>query len=60
MKTKLKKGETYMVWEPGMNEWLEMEYVGFNKLTDDHIFKSTQENNFYMYVNDSDVEDEVK
>ena len=34
----LKRGEEYEVLEPGMEEWHELEYVGFDRNEDSHIF----------------------
>ena len=60
MKKQFKRGEIYQVWEPGMDEWIKMKYVGFNRLTDDYIFVSPSDNEVWMFVSESDVEEEVK
>lgn len=57
---KLNKHHDYAVWEPGMNEWMTMTYIGYDKLRDKYIFRSPQDDEFYMYVFGSDIEDEVK
>lgn len=57
---KLTKNKYYSVWEPGMDEWLTMECIGYDKLRDQYIFTSQQDIEFFMYVHVSDVNDEVK
>lgn len=49
------KGKIYLIWEPGMNEWIQMGYVGYNKLTGDYIFVSPDDNEMYIHVNEEEV-----
>lgn len=58
-KAKLTKWEDYTVWEPGMDEWHVMTYIGYDKLRDQYIFRSPQDSEFYMYVHRTNVESEV-
>lgn len=60
MNNKLVRDQDYWVWEPGMNEWMVMTYIGYDKLQDRYIFRSSQDDEFYMDVLGPDVEDEVK
>lgn len=57
---KLTKNKYYSVWEPGMDEWLTMECIGYDKIRNQYIFTSQQDIEFFMYVYESDVNDEVK
>jgi len=57
---KLEKNNTYLVWEYEPGEWLEMKYVGFNKLQNEHIFVSIKDHEVFMYISEEDVESEVK
>lgn len=38
---KLKRGQDYEVHEQGMNEWHDLEYMGFDRNDDEHIFMDT-------------------
>ena len=60
MNRQLKINKTYIVWEPGMNEWNWMSYVGYNKLRDEHIFQDTKDSQVFMYVPTEDIDSEVK
>lgn len=58
-RTKLTEWQDYTVWEPGMDEWHVMTYIGYDKLRDQYIFRSPQDSEFYMYVHRTNVESEV-
>ena len=58
--TKLKTNNEYMVWEPGMNEWLWMRYVGYNKLKDEYIFQSNNDSEVFIILDGEDVDADVK
>ena len=60
MKRRFLLSSNYLVWEPGMNEWNWMIYVGFNKLRDEHIFQDTKDSQVFMYVPTEDIDSEVK
>lgn len=54
----LKIGEYYTVWEPGLDEYLyDFEYMGFNELSNDHVFRFRNVGNkcYFVMVSDEDV-----
>ena len=39
--SQLERGQDYEVHEPGMDEWHDLEYIGFDRNEDEHIFMDT-------------------
>lgn len=60
MNTRLTKFQDYAVWEPGMNEWFVMTHIGYDKLQDQYLFRSPEDDEFYMYIPGPDLYNDVK
>lgn len=61
----LELGKYYQVWEQGLAEWHDdYEYVGYDVITDDHIFRSIvgpfSTSFYFMSVSRNDVLDMVR
>ena len=61
-KDNLKLGNSYWVFEPGMNKWHgDFEYLGYNNLSDEFVFRKItfMDNCYFINVSSKDITSEI-